>query len=91
MDIPREIDRVNTELMLATMEYCYDTMKENAGQIQEIGDWVTGIRIELKKKLVKKQELERKNQDIYAYMNDIFGADIVNLFDMEYGPEGDGA
>lgn len=90
MDIPREIDRVNTELMLATMEYCYDTMKENAGQIQQIGEWVTGIRIELKKKLVKKQELERKNQDIYAYMNDIFGADIVNLFDMEYGPEGDG-
>lgn len=90
MDIPREIERVNTELMLATMEYCYDTMKDNADQIQEIGEWVTGIRIELKKKLVKKQELERKNQDIYAYMNDIFGADIVNLFDMEYGPEGDG-
>ncbi len=90
MELPREIDRVNMELMLATMEYCYDTMKENAGQIQEIGEWVTGIRIELKKKLVKKQELERKNQDIYAYMNDIFGADIMNLFDMEYGPEGDG-
>lgn len=90
MELPREIDCVNMELMLATMEYCYDTMKENAGQIQEIGEWVTGIRIELKKKLVKKQELERKNQDIYAYMNDIFGADIMNLFDMEYGPEGDG-
>ncbi len=87
MDIPKEIERVNKELMLITMEYCYDTMQENTERIQEIGEWVTEIRIELKKKLIKKQELERKNQDIYAYMNDIFGADLMNLFDMQYNPE----
>lgn len=90
MELPREIERVNTELMLITMEYCYDAMRDNTERIQEIGEWVTGIRVELKKKLVKKQELERKNQDIYAYMNDIFGADIVNLFDMQYNPGEDG-
>ena len=87
MDIPREIDKINTQLMLTTMEYCYDTMQDNTEEIQKIADWVTEMRIELKKQLIRKQEMEKKNQDIYSYMHDIFGADVVNLFDMKYNPE----
>lgn len=87
IDIPREIDKINTQLMLTTMEYCYDTMQDNTEEIQKIADWVTEMRIELKKQLIRKQEMEKKNQDIYSYMHDIFGADVVNLFDMKYNPE----
>ncbi len=87
MDLPREIDRINIQLMLITMEHCYDTIQENTEQIREITDWVTRIRIELKKNLIRKQEMEQKNHEIYSYMNDIFGADVVNLFDMKYNPE----
>ncbi len=87
IELPREIDKINMQLMLITMEYCYDAMQENTAQIREITDWVTRIRIELKKNLIRKQEMEQKNHDIYTYMNDIFGADVVNLFDLEYNPE----
>lgn len=87
MELPGEIDRINVRLMLLTMEYCYDTMQDNTEQIQEISAWVKRMRIELKKKLIRKQELEKKNQDIYSYMNNIFGADVVNLFDLQYNPE----
>ena len=87
MDIPREIDKINMQLMLTTMEYCYDTMQENTEEIEKIADWVTEMRIELKKQLIRKQEMEKKNQDIYSYMHDIFGAEVVNLFDMKYNPE----
>ncbi len=86
-ELPREIDKVNFQLMLLTMDYCYDTMQENVDEIQAIAEWVMEIRIELKKRLIRKQELEQKNQDIYAYMHDIFGAEVVNLFDMKYNPE----
>jgi paraquat-inducible protein B len=87
IELPREIDKINIQLMVFTMEYCYDTMQENTKQIQAISDWVTKIRVELKKNLVRKQEMEQRNHDIYAYMNDIFGADVVNLFDLQYNPE----
>ncbi len=87
MDIPREIEKVNTRLMLDTMDYCYDTMQFNTDEIQKITDWVRDVRIELKKQLIRKQEMEQKNQDIYSYMHDIFGADVVELFDMKYNPE----
>lgn len=86
-DIPREIDQINLQLMLITMDYCYDIMHNNTEEIQKIADWVTEVRIELKKQLIRKQEMEKKNQDIYAYMHDVFGADVVNLFDMQYNPE----
>jgi len=87
LDLPREIDRLNHELMLVTMECCYTTMQENTGKISELSEWVKNIRIELKKQLVRKQEMEQRNHAIYSYMHDVFGADVVELFDLKYNPE----
>ena len=86
LDMPGEIERVNHALMLATMDYCYDSMQENTQQIVEIAQWVKYIRIELKKNLVRKQEMEYQNRQIYSYMHDLFGADVIDLFDMQYDP-----
>ncbi|MBO5337824.1 MAG: hypothetical protein J6A94_11935 [Lachnospiraceae bacterium] len=87
LEIPKEIDRINMQLMLITMEHCYNVMQANTADIDKISDWVTEVRIELKKNLIRKQEMEKQNQDIYSYMHDIFGADIVNLFDLKYNSE----
>lgn len=87
MEVPRKIDQVNRELMLVTMEHCYETMQENTDDIEELTRWVDNVRVELKKNLIRKQELEAKNHQIYAYMHDLFGAEVVNLFDMRYNPE----
>lgn len=86
LDLPKQIDQLNIQLMLATMEFCYADMQENTEQIQEIARWVTKIRIELKKRLIKKQEMEQKNHAMYSYMNDLFGADVMDMFDLEYDP-----
>lgn len=87
LDLPKQIDQLNIQLMLATMEFCYADIQENTEQIQEIARWVTKIRIELKKRLIKKQEMEQKNHAMYSYMNDLFGADVMDMFDLEYDPE----
>lgn len=86
-ELPEQIAAANYELMLATMDACYDTLKENTTEIEEIGNWIDTIRIELKKKIIRKQEKEQKNHDLYKYMHAIFGADVINLFDMKYNPE----
>ena len=62
-------------------------MRQNSRDIREISDWVTQARIDLKKKLIRKQEMEERNQEIYSYMHDVFGADVVDLFDMSMLPE----
>lgn len=86
-ELPKEIQSCNAQLMLITMENCYQEMKENTSQIEEIETWVSQIRIDLKKKLIEKQSMEQKNHEIYSYMHDIFGADVIDLFDMTYNPE----
>lgn len=87
LELPREIDAVNYKLMLATMEICYDRLQRNTKEIKEIGSWIAQTRVELKKKLLKKQESEIENHSLYSYMHDIFGAEVLEIFDMEYDPE----
>ena len=87
LDLPKQIDAVNSELMLETMEICYIVIAENTQHINEIADWIANIRVELKKNVVRKQECELKNQQMYTYMHDIFGPDVIDMFDMKYNPE----
>ncbi len=87
MDLPRDIDAVNKKLMLSTMELCYDMIQENTEEIKEISDWVDEIRVEIKRKVVKKQEKIIWNQELYSYMHDIFGPEVIEIFDMEYFSE----
>jgi DNA repair exonuclease SbcCD ATPase subunit len=86
-DIPKQINDVNYKLMLATMEVCYEQIQDNNAEIEEISNWVNEIRAELKKKVVRKQQKLKRNQNFYTYMHDIFGADVINIFDMKYNIE----
>lgn len=87
LDLPRQIDRLNYQLMLATMDICYDTMHENRQEIDQIAQWVSEVRVELKKRLVRKQEMEQRNNAIYSYMHDVFGAEVIEIFDMQHEKE----
>lgn len=85
LELPREIDRVNKELMLLTVEFCYANFRTNLSEIREITDWITQVRIDLKKKIIKKQNREINSRQIYAYMHDIFGAEMMDVFDLDNG------
>lgn len=86
MELPGKIEEVNRELMLLTMQYCYERMQDNTEEIVEIAKWITDIRVELKKNLIRKQEMEYYNHQMYSYMHDIFGPEVISLFDMKYDP-----
>ena len=87
LEMPREIDRVNKELMLATMEICYDRLQRNEKKISETAEWIAQVRVELKKRLIRKQEMEQMNQELYTYMHKIFGPDVIEMFDMKFQKE----
>ena len=87
MDLPKQINEVNIDLMVETMRICYENMHSNEQYISEISKWIAEVRVELKKNVVRKQEMEVANQEIYSFMHDIFGSDVIDLFDMKYNPE----
>lgn len=86
LDIEKEISMVNYDLMLLSMEVCYDAIRDNTAEIEQIDKWINQMRIELKKNVVRKQEREVYNQNLYSYMHDIFGPEVIEIFDMKYNP-----
>ena len=87
LDLPKQIDELNFQLMVQTMDICYKAMAENTEEISRISDWITKVRVELKKNVIRKQEKEWLNQEMYAYMHDIFGPEVIEIFDMTYNPD----
>ena len=45
------------------------------------------MRVSLKKNILQKQSKEVNNAELYSYMHDIFGHDVMELFDMKYEPK----
>lgn len=87
VELPRQINQLNNQLMLITMDICYRKLKQSTEELSEIDEWITGIRRELKKKVVRKKEKEAVIARLYSYMHDIFGVEVIDLFDMEYNIE----
>ena len=87
LDLPRLIDDVNYKLMLLTMQECYTILQDNTADIDKIGRWIKDMRVELKRNILKKQQMEIKNVELYSYMHDIFGGDVVDIFDIKYDVE----
>ena len=87
IELPRQINQINNKLMLISMEVCYRRLQKNTAELEEIEEWIANVRRELKKKIIRKQEKEAMNHQLYSYMHDIFGADVIELFDMKYNPE----
>lgn len=83
LDLPNELKAANTALMLETMDYCYRQMHTNSEDIEEIARWIADVRVELKKNILRKQDKEIRNKMMYTYMHDIFGLEVIDIFDLD--------
>ena len=86
LDLPARIQQINHDLMIHTMEMCYEVLKTNEKDIIDIAQWIDQVRIDLKKNIVRKQQKEIMNQELYSFMHDILGPHVIEVFDMQYDP-----
>jgi chromosome segregation ATPase len=89
LEIPNQIKAANEELMIESMEYFYEKLRINKQEAAEIDEWITQVRIDLKKNIIRKQNREINNREMYAYLHDIFGPEVLDLFDIEYSEDTD--
>lgn len=87
VDIPYQIRETNDALMLLSMDYFYEKIRVNQEESIEIEEWINQVRIDLKKNIIRKQNRDINNREIYAYLHDIFGAEVINIFDIKYDEE----
>ena len=83
LELPQKMKQVNENLMILSMEYFYAKIKINTQESKEIGEWINQVRIDLKKNIIKKQNRDINNREIYAYLHDICGPQVLDLFDVE--------
>lgn len=86
-EVPYQIKQANEELLAESISSFYQDLEKNNSEILEIAQWIAGVREELKRQILIKQDLEAKNSLIYTYMHDILGAEIMELFDLERGKQ----
>ena len=84
LELPKEIKEVNESLMILSMDYFYSKLRVNQTEAKEIEDWIAQVRIDLKKNIIRKQNRTLNNKEIYSYLHDIFGAEVLDLFDIQY-------
>ena len=84
LEIPKEIKDANERLMILSMDYFYSKIRVNHTEAQEIEEWIAQVRIDLKKNIIRKQNRTINNKEIYSYLHDIFGAEVLDLFDIQY-------
>ena len=82
-----EMEDDNFLLMVETMEYCYRIMNSNETEREDLVIRIAQMRTELKTKIYRREVIEEQNRGIYAYLHDIFGAQVVDIFDLKYEDE----
>lgn len=79
--IPSQLKKANQRLMIETVKVCYGKINENAKDIDVLDQWINATRIKLKKNLLIKQDKEVVNEEMYSYMHDILGSEVMSELD----------
>ena len=83
-ELPEESAEANRELLVECMRVCYQELMENTYMIEDIDEWVSQTREALKNEILKKQDMEMRNTQMYRYMHNLLGADVVEIFDRKH-------
>lgn len=84
LELPNKIKATNELLMIKSMDYFYEIIRVNKEESEEIDRWITQVRIELKKNIIRKQNRDINNKEMYAYLHDVLGPEVIDLFDRRY-------
>lgn len=79
--LPEEIQSANKELLIEAMKVCYAELTANTEQIKELDEWIREARNILKDRILEKQDMEMRNEQMYKYMHNLLGAHTVEVFD----------
>lgn len=82
--LPYKLIQANEELLMESIEICYNRISDNQEKILLLSEWIDRTRQELKKNVVIRQELTDMNHTIYTYMHDMFGPRFMEVFDSNH-------
>lgn len=82
--IPIEIEELNEVLVAESSRICYEKMRQNQENVQQLEQEINNLRVLLKQKIIQKQDEQAESIEIYSYMHNMFGAGIMEFMDESY-------
>ena len=82
-ELPKLISDANNALIFESVRVCYSRIDKNKKDIERLSDWIEETRTKLKERVVLKQDKELKNKEMYAYLHDLLGTNVMEAFDEE--------
>lgn len=84
-EIPELLKAANEKLIVASMQIAYANLQIGRKKYEQTSEWIEKARVELRKQLIIKQDLEEQNERIYTSMHDILGPRLMEILDAKYG------
>ena len=81
---PKEIDKLNLDLLKDTIHIAYGDIKEGGSQISILGEEITKLRETLHLKWEDKLNWEKRTQHLYSYLHDTLGHEETNKLDKHF-------
>lgn len=81
LDLPSTIRDANANLLMATMDRFCRKALANEREIEELEAIIDRARIEIKKKILQKEEKAEENEIIYKYLDKTVGRGIVDKYE----------
>lgn len=81
LTLPQRIRDANAALIIECVDVCYKRIDKNRKDIEVLTQWIDETRIKLKKRILIKQDKETKNAQIYSYLHDLLGPEVMEVFD----------
>lgn len=81
MEIPRQIKRVNEQLLSVGATYCFERLANGDEELRLLTEDIKERREELKKLVDYKADLEESMDSAYSLMHSLLGHDVMNLYD----------
>ncbi len=83
-DIPEKISEANKKLVNATMKNFYHTMIDSKKQATLLEQEVKDIKEKIKEVIIRRDEAKGLHQQLYGYIHDVVGPDIIEQYDKYY-------
>lgn len=83
--LPQEIDQVNKALLIESIVSSYTQMAKDKREIKELDNWIQRTRELLKEKIIEKQEKETYVDQVYSYLHNMIGVEMIEKIDENFG------
>ncbi len=83
-ELPDQIKEANEMLLVECMQVCYDELMANSAEIEAADEKIKQIREEMKNLILVKQDKEMRNTEMYKYMHNLLGREVVEVFDQNH-------